>query len=224
MSAGALLPRRCRPASGCRPRPSGGQRLRRASTSPWRPIRLAGILGQVVCCGQQPKPEYGQLLSAVAGHPLCAAARPARPVHTGHSRALGTSNAWVSGPWWAQSSAARADRLGIHDDAWLAERIAENHVSGLAADARQTDKLFQRVRNFPAEAIAQTLTKADERLRLGAESIEEIGPTPQARSSPGGPTAKPSRGPPCCLVPTEPRRRIPSGQFLHHVGGVLVPP
>src|SRR5580693_1492190 len=59
--------------------------------------------------------------------------------------------------------------MSIHHDARLAEGIAEDHVGGLAANARQGDKLLQRVRNFPAEAIAQRLAEPDERLRLGTE-------------------------------------------------------
>jgi hypothetical protein len=76
MSTVALLCRCCSDAADCRPALSGGQRLRRASASPGPadPSDLAGILGQVLCCGQRPKPELGQLLGAVSGHPLCAVA------------------------------------------------------------------------------------------------------------------------------------------------------
>src|SRR5258706_7106591 len=59
--------------------------------------------------------------------------------------------------------------MGIHHDARLAEGIAEDQVGGLAANAWQSDKLLQRVRNFPAEAIAQRSAEADERLRFGTE-------------------------------------------------------
>lgn len=81
MSTVALLFRCCSRAAGCRPRPSGGQRLRRASASPWSadPSDLAGILEQVRCCGQQPKPELGQLLGAWSVT-LCARSRGQRAI------------------------------------------------------------------------------------------------------------------------------------------------
>ena len=57
--------------------------------------------------------------------------------------------------------------VGIYHDPRLAEGLAEDHVGRLAAHSRQGHELLQRVRNLPAETIAQRLTQADQSLRLG---------------------------------------------------------
>jgi hypothetical protein len=57
--------------------------------------------------------------------------------------------------------------VGIYHDPRLAEGLAKDHVGRLAAHSRQGHELLQRVRNLPAETIAQRLTQADQSLRLG---------------------------------------------------------
>jgi hypothetical protein len=58
--------------------------------------------------------------------------------------------------------------MGVHREARLAEGIAEHHIGGLAANTGQAHELFQRVRDLPAESVAQGLAEGDQSFRLGA--------------------------------------------------------
>ena len=59
--------------------------------------------------------------------------------------------------------------MGIHNDAWLAEGIAQHQVGRLAPDTRQGHELFLRVGNLAAEPIAHRLAEADKSPGLSAE-------------------------------------------------------
>src|ERR1700730_3662934 len=71
----------------------------------------------------------------------------------------------------------------IHHEPGLAEYVAEQHVGGLAADARQRDQVFHPGRNLAAEALQDCARRSLERARLLAK---EAGVENQVLDTRGG--------------------------------------
>ena len=92
-----------------------------------------------------------------------------RPVPLGHERAdrvLDLDRVLLLGPAPAPH---QASEVGVDRDARDAERVAEDHVGGLAADPGQRHELLERVRQHAVVLLDDGLTQPDQRVGLVPE-------------------------------------------------------